>query len=143
LREGFFIVNILQLRGTLAALLSSTPDLVGSYILPNGSKIPAIYVTGQQGVPREWKVSGLEVVIQEFPRLSPRPGVGTLQQRKQWAVTLVDYDTSSNKLGQAASRISKVWPDAQFSFAPETDTAYGQYRITIPDVEIQNLIRLA
>jgi len=95
---------------------------------------------GRQGVPLEFKIHGLELAIQEFPRLNPRPGVGTFQQRKEWSMVLVDYDTSSSKLNQAAQRISRRFPDARFSFMPETDNVYGQYRVVIPDVEINFLI---
>jgi ribonucleotide monophosphatase NagD (HAD superfamily) len=133
-------VNVIQLRNTINALLSLTPSLLGSYVLPNGTKIPAVYVVGQSSVPKEWKVEGLEVAIQEFPRINPRPGVGTFQQRKEWTVVLVDYNTASNKLGMAAERISRRFPDARFSFLPESDIVYGQYRILIPDVEIGRLI---
>jgi hypothetical protein len=133
-------VNISQLRSSITTLLSASPDLVGSYVLPDGTKIPAIYVVGRNSVPTEWKVEGLEVAIQEFPRINPRPGVGTFQQRKEWTVVLIDYNTASNKLGIAAERISRRFPDARFSFMPESDIAYGQYRIVIPDVEIGRLI---
>jgi ribonucleotide monophosphatase NagD (HAD superfamily) len=133
-------VNVIQLRNTINALLSLTPSLLGSYVLPNGTKIPAVYVVGQSSVPKEWKVEGLEVAIQEFPRINPRPGVGTFQQRKEWTVVLVDYNTTSNKLRMAAERISRKFPDARFSFLPESDIVYGQYRILIPDVEIGRLI---
>jgi len=140
LRGGFFIVNIVQLRDILTRLLDASPSLIGSYTLPNGSTIPAVYVVGRQGVPLEFKIHGLELAIQEFPRLNPRPGVGTFQQRKEWSMVLVDYDTSSSKLNQAAQRISRRFPDARFSFMPETDNVYGQYRVVIPDVEINFLI---
>ena len=133
-------MNISQLRSSITTLLSASPDLVGSYVLPDGTKIPAIYVVGRNSVPTEWKVEGLEVAIQEFPRINPRPGVGTFQQRKEWTVVLIDYNTASNKLGMAAERISRRFPDARFSFMPESDIAYGQYRIVIPDVEIGRLI---
>lgn len=133
-------MNISQLRSSITTLLSASPDLVGSYVLPDGTKIPAIYVVGRNSVPTEWKVEGLEVAIQEFPRINPRPGVGTFQQRKEWTVVLIDYNTASNKLGIAAERISRRFPDARFSFMPESDIAYGQYRIVIPDVEIGRLI---
>ena len=133
-------MNVIQLRNTINALLSLTPSLLGSYVLPNGTKIPAVYVVGQSSVPKEWKVEGLEVAIQEFPRINPRPGVGTFQQRKEWTVVLVDYNTTSNKLRMAAERISRKFPDARFSFLPESDIVYGQYRILIPDVEIGRLI---
>ena len=134
-------MNIAQLRDIITTLLGASPNLIGSYTLPDGSTIPAIYVVGRQGVPPEFKAQGLEVAIQEFPRLSPRPGVGIFQQRKEWSMALVDYDTSSNKLNDAAQRISRRFPDARFSFMPETDVVYGQYRVVIPDLEIGRLIQ--
>jgi hypothetical protein len=134
-------VNIAQLRSTITTLLSASPELIGSYVLPNGQKVPAIYVTGRQGVPPEWKVEGLEVVLQEFPRLSPSPALGKFRRRQEWTVMLVDYDTSSNKLQAAAERMAGRFPDARFSFSPETDIAYGQYRIIIPDTDMGYLAR--
>jgi hypothetical protein len=134
-------VTIAQLRDIITTLLGASPNLIGSYTLPDGSTIPAIYVVGRQGVPPEFKAQGLEVAIQEFPRLNPRAGVGIFQQRKEWSMALVDYDTSSNKLNDAAQRISRRFPDARFSFMPETDVVYGQYRIVIPDLEIGRLIQ--
>jgi hypothetical protein len=134
-------VNIAQLRDIITTLLGASPNLIGSYTLPDGSTIPAIYVVGRQGVPPEFKVQGLEVAIQEFPRLNPRPGVGIFQQRKEWSMALVDYSTSSNKLNEAAQRISRRFPDARFSFMPETDVVYGQYRVVLPDLEIGRLIQ--
>jgi hypothetical protein len=134
-------VNIAQLRDIITTLLGASPNLIGSYTLPDGSSIPAVYVVGRQGVPPEFKVQGLEVAIQEFPRLNPRPGVGIFQQRKEWSMALVDYSTSSNKLNEAAQRISRRFPDARFSFMPETDVVYGQYRIVLPDLEIGRLIQ--
>jgi hypothetical protein len=134
-------VNISQLRDTLVTLLDAAPSLIGSYVLPDATKIPAVYVTGRQGVPSEWKVEGLEVTMEEFPRLSPRPGVGTFQQRKEWTVVLVNYDTNSTALTEAAERVSRRFPDARFSAIPETDIVYGQYRIVIPDLEIGRLIK--
>ena len=134
-------MNIAQLRDIVTTLLSASPNLVGSYTLPNGSTIPSIYVVGRQGVPTEFKAMGLEVTMEEFPRLNPRPGVGTFQQRKEWTLVLVDYDTNSIKLNEAAQRISSRFPDARFSFMPESDVVYGQYRIVVPDTEIGRLIR--
>ncbi len=134
-------MNISQLRDTITTLLGASPNLVGSYALPNGTTIPAIYVVGQQGVPSEFKATGLEVTIGEFARINPRAGVGTFQQRKEWTVVLVDYNTSSDKLNLAVQRLSRRFPDARFSFMPESDIAYGQYRVIIPDVEIGRLIQ--
>lgn len=132
-------MNITQLRDTLTELLSSSPNLIGTYTLPNGSTLPAVYVVGRQGVPAEWKVKGLEVTIEEFPLVNPRAMVGKVQNNQQWTVVLVDYTPSSAALHSAAQRIARRFPDAQLSFRPETDIVYGQYRIRIPDVQLLNL----
>ena len=132
-------MNITQLRDTINSLLGASPNLLGTYTLPDNVTVPAIYTVGRQGVPAEWKATGLEATIREFPEISPRPMVGTLRNRQTWTVMLVDYDTASDKLQIAAQRIARVFPDAVFSFSPESDIAYGQYRIRIPDVQLLNL----
>ena len=132
-------MNISQLRETVTELLSASPNLIGTYTLPDASTLPAVYVVGRQSVPSEWKVKGLEVTIEEFPSVSPRAMVGKVQNNKQWAVVIVDYTTNSSALSQAAERMARRFPDAQFSFRPETDVVYGQYRIRIPDTELLNV----
>jgi len=132
-------MNISQLRDTITTLLSASPDLIGTYTLPNNSTIPAVYVVGRQSVPSEWKVKGLEVTIEEFPSTDPRAMVGKVLNNKQWTVVLIDYTTSSSALSQASERMARRFPDAQFSFRPETDVIYGQYRIRIPDTELLNV----
>jgi hypothetical protein len=132
-------MNISQLRETISELLSASPNLIGTYTLPNASTLPAVYVVGRQSVPSEWKVKGLEVTIEEFASVSPRAMVGKVQNNKQWTVVLIDYTTNSSALTQAAERMARRFPDAQFSFRPETDVVYGQYRIRIPDTELLNV----
>ena len=134
-------MNISQLRQTLERLLSCTPNLIGSYVLPNGTKIPAVYVTGRQGVPTEWKVEGLEVTIEEFPLGNPAPALGKFIRRKQWAVTLVNYDTDSDALSLALDRMEARFPDARFSTRGESDILYAQSRIIIPDTTMGFLAR--
>jgi hypothetical protein len=129
-------VNITQLRDTVITLLSASPNLIGNYIFPNGTLVPAVYVAGRQGVPAEWKAIGLEVVIQEFSRLVPSPALGKFKRRQEWTVVMVNYDTTSSNLTTAAERMAARFPDARFSFSPETDIAYGQYRIIIPDTNM-------
>ena len=132
-------MNITQLRDTVSSLLGASPNLLGTYTLPNNTTVSAIYTVGRQGVPTEWKVTGLEATIREFPDISPKAMVGTLRNRQTWTVMLVDYDPASNKLQTAAQRMARVFPDAAFSFSPESDIAYGQYRIRIPDVQLLTL----
>jgi hypothetical protein len=131
----------IQLRDTIVSTLECPPSLIGNYILPNGQAIPAVYMTGTQGVPPEWKVQGLEVTMEEFPRRSPQAGVGTVISRKSWVVMLINYNGGTNVLDEAVARLERRFPDATFSPSPETDVAYGQYRVTIPDTEIKQLLR--
>jgi hypothetical protein len=129
-------VNIAQLRETIVSLLSASPNLIGSYVLPNGTKIPAVYVVGRKNVPTEWQAEGLEVTMEEFPLINPSPALGKFQRKKQWAVVLVNYDTDSNALGEALERMAARFPDARFSTRPESDVMYSQSRIAIPDLDM-------
>lgn len=130
-------MNILQLRQIITSLLS---EYIGSYILPDGTKKPALYVAGKNRAPGEWKVTGLEVVIEQYPRINPRAAVGMVLQRKEWTVVMTNYDTASEDLVDAAHQLSRRFPDARMSFMPETDVVYGQYRIVIPDTEMNTVL---
>ena len=129
-------MNIAQLREAIVSLLSASPNLIGSYVLPNGTKIPAVYVVGRKSVPTEWQAEGLEVTMEEFPLINPSPALGKFQRKKQWAVALVNYDTDSNALGEALERMAARFPDARFSTRPESDVMYSQSRIVIPDLDM-------
>jgi hypothetical protein len=132
-------VNIAQLRETIVSLLSASPNLIGSYVLPNGTKIPAVYVVGRNGVPTEWKVEGLEVAIREFPELLPSAGVGIVDVLQQWEVVLNLYTTNSKNLAEAMNRMVRRFPDARYQYLPGNDVAYESCRIIIADREIRRL----
>ena len=128
-------MDISQVREAIVTLLSDSPNLLGKYIFPDSTQVPAVYVAGRQGVPPEWKVEGLEVVIQEFPSPNPRAILAGGLDRQTWEVVITDYLPSSENLRLAIDRMKSRWPDARFSFRAETDVVYGQCRITIPDTK--------
>jgi hypothetical protein len=130
-------MNILQLRQVIASLLS---QYIGSYVLPGGITKPALYVAGKNRVPAEWKATGLEVVIEQYPRINPRAAVGMVLQRKEWTITMTNYDTASEDLVDAARQLSRRFPDARMSFMPESDVVYGQYRVIIRDTELDTVM---
>jgi hypothetical protein len=132
-------VNISQLRDIITTLLSASPNLVGSYIFPNGTSIPAIYVVGQKSVPPEWKVEGLEVTMRQYPELLPTPGVGIVDVLQQWEVVMVQYNPDGKQIAQAMDRMVRRFPDASFRYLPGNDVAYERCRIVIPDREIRQL----
>ncbi len=134
-------MNISQLRETVTELLSASPNLIGTYTLPNSSTLPAVYVVGRQSVPKEWKVKGLEVTMREFPELAPRsPLGGTVKVTQVWEVVLVQYTPNSNTLALAMDRMVRRFPDATPRFFPGDDIAYERCRFLIPDLILRNLI---
>lgn len=111
--------------------------LVGSYILPDNSTTPAVYVVGQYGVPSNWKVEGLELTIRQFPDLSPKAGIGIVDLLKQWEVILTQYTTASATMAEAMERIVRRFPDCTLRYLPGDDVSYERCRIVIPDREIK------
>ena len=132
-------MNIAQLRDTITTLLSASPNLVGSYTLPNGSTIPSIYVVGQQGVPAEFKAAGMEVTMRQFPELLPRSPLGALKMNQLWEVILVQYTPSVNTLPLAMDRMVRRFPDSTPRYFPGDDVAYERCRFMIPDMIIRPL----
>jgi len=135
-------MNIAQLRDTLTTLLAASPNLLGEYILPDDSTIPAVYVVGQQGVPSEWKATGLELTMRQFPELVPRtPLGGTVKVNQLWEVILMQYTPASNTLALAMDRIVRRFPDATPRYFPGNDVAYERCRFVIPDLILRPLVQ--
>lgn len=132
-------MNIAQLRESIFELLSSSPDLLGNYVLPNGNSIPAIYVVGQNGVPSEWKVNGLEVTIRQYPELLPNAGVGIATVLQQWEVIMVQYNPDRLEMPEAMDRMVRRFPDGAFRYTPGDDVAYERCRVIIPDMTVRSI----
>ena len=132
-------MNITQLRETIVELLSASPNLIGSYTFPNGTSIPAVYVVGQKSVPTEWKVTGLEVTIRQYPELLPAAGVGIVSVLQQWEVMVVQYNPDGKEIASAMDRMVRRFPDANVNFMPGNDIAYERCRFLIPDMTIRRL----
>ena len=126
-------MDVKQLRDTLEALLV---DIVGSYTLPNNTVIPAVYVDGKYGVPKGWKVTGLEVSIRQYPSRVSRPLMGMVQMRKSWEVRLSLYSPSSEVMEDAVDRVLRHFPDTTLTGFPSSDREYQYARLIIPDLDI-------
>ena len=132
-------MDIAQLRDTIVTLLSASPNLIGSYTLPNGTSIPAVYVVGQNSVPTEWKATGLEVTMRQYPELLPEAGVGIVSVLQQWEVMVAQYNPDGKEIATAMDRMVRRFPDARVSFMPGNDIAYERCRFLIPDMTIRRL----
>lgn len=134
-------MNAIQLRDTITTLLTASPNLIGSYTFPDGTQVPAIYMTGRQGVPSEWKVEGMEVTMREFPELAPKsPMGGTVKVTQVWEVILVQYTPADGELAVAMDRMVRRFPDATPRYFPGDDIAYERCRFLIPDLILRPLV---
>ena len=132
-------MNITQLRDAINTLLTDSPSLLGIYTLPNTTTIPAIYTVGRQSVPTNWKVTGLEATIREFPKRLPSAMVGMARVLQQWEVVMVQYTPSSTTLSDAIDRMVRRFPDAELRHTEKDDIVYERCRFIIPDITIRNL----
>lgn len=134
-------MNAIQLRDTITTLLTASPNLIGSYTFPDGTQVPAIYMTGRQGVPSEWKVEGMEVTMREFPELAPKSPIGgTVKVTQVWEVILVQYTPADGELAVAMDRMVRRFPDATPRYFPGDDIAYERCRFLIPDLILRPLV---
>ena len=127
-----------QLRSIIDSTIGA---YLGNYTLPNSSQIPALWVRGSQQIPKDWKVSGTECVIDEVPETRNSP---TMAQAvfllKLWNVTLTSYDTSVT-LDNLRLLLFQAFPDVETSvFTPQTDISFETLKITIPDYSIHTEI---
>lgn len=134
-------MNIAQLRDTIVTLLAASPNLIGSYTLPGGAVIPAVYVVGQKSVPTEWKVTGMEVSMRQYPKLLTNAGVGIAKVLQQWEVMIVQYNPDGKEISDAMDRMVRRFPDAGLRFTTGDDIAYERCRFVIPDMTIRRLYR--
>ena len=132
-------MDISQVRESIVTLLSDSSNLLGKYIFPDSTEIPAVYVVGQKSVPSEWQVKGLELTIRQYPEVLPNAGVGVAVVLQQWEVVLVQYNPDGKEIADAMDRMARRFPDATFRYTPGDDIAYERCRIIIPDTTIRRL----
>ena len=97
---------------------------------------PALWVDGRNGVPKGWKVKGMEVSIKQYPTRRSRPLMGMVEMRKAWEVVLSQYDPSNEDMEEAVDRILRHFPDATVQGFPSSDREYQYARFILPDIEI-------
>jgi hypothetical protein len=126
--------NLLQIREQLLDLFGAQ---LGVYILPSGATKPAFWITGggkgQHRVPPDWRIRGIEAVLQGRPVRQPLGGIGTIIANRIWSLTFVCYD-STQTLDEIDLLILRAFPDAQRRPRPATDDTYEQLNVELPDV---------
>jgi hypothetical protein len=126
--------SLLQIREQLLALFGSQ---LGTYLLPSGATKPAFWITGggkgQQRVPPDWKIRGIEAVLKRRPVRQVLGSLGTIIALRKWTLTFICYDQAQT-LDEVELLIIRAFPDAQVRHRDQTDEMYEQLNVELPDV---------
>lgn len=124
---------------SLPALRASLTELfqpwLGIYTLPDGTTRPAVRV---RAVPADWRVSGLELTIEQSPErqlLAARHG--SITYKRIWTLRFRDFGEAG--LDQVRLAAFRAFPHATSRLQPATDNTYGQLTIELPDPTITTL----
>ena len=122
--------HILSLYEADGTTLRPTAQWPGTYTLPTGAVIPAVYVVGSAMVPSTWRIEGIECTIDEVPSEIDSPGsVGGLVQFERWGVRFTNYGTNSGTLMPLSMldirrRLARAFPRDRTTYMPRTESTY-------------------
>lgn len=128
---------VLQIRDPNTGQLEPEAQWLGTYTLPNGSKIPAVFVAGAQQVPSDWNIEGIECVIQDVPRVSPIPTVlNGAVLRETWTVRFTNYGLQKatvmpTTLLDLSRRLGRLFPQVQPEYQYRTSATFESLIATI------------
>jgi hypothetical protein len=128
------MASVTQIRSIVDSTIGS---LLGTYVLPNDSQIPALWVRGSQQIPKDWTVNGIECVIDEVPDARNSPTLSkAVFLNKLWTVTLTSFDEAVT-LESPRLLLFRVFPDiTNVVYSPQTDISFETLKIQIPDYSI-------
>ncbi len=101
----------------------------GVYQLPDGSRIPAVYVSGASMVPSSWTIKGIETVIDDLPSYTTPGSVGGVLSIEEWTVRFTNYGNRSGTqmpttLRDISRRLARAFPRARTTPMPRTEATY-------------------
>lgn len=127
-----YILNLYESDGTT---LRPEAEWPGSYLLSNGSRIPAVYVVGQNMVPSNWVVNGIECTISDVPEITTPGSVGAIVSFERWPVRFTNYGTlegtrMTTTLLDISRRLARTFPRDSATYTPRTEATYEA--LTVP-----------
>jgi hypothetical protein len=128
------MASVTQIRSIIDSTIGS---LLGTYVLPNDSQIPALWVRGSQQIPKDWTVNGIECVIDEVPDTRNSPTLSkAVFLNKLWTVTLTSFEEAIT-LESPRLLLFRVFPDITNAvYSPQTDISFETLKVQIPDYSI-------
>lgn len=122
--------HILDLYESDGVTLKASTAWPGYYRLPDQTKIPAVFVTGQEMVPSAWKATGVEMTIDDVPAdIIDLGSRGALAQVEIWAVRFTNYGAPEGvsmptTLRDIRRRLARAFPRDQVTYMGRTEATY-------------------
>lgn len=107
--------HILDLYEADGTTLRPSIEWPGLYTQPDGTVIPAVYVVGEQAVPRDWEPSGIECTINDVPEdIENRGLISGIVTEETWFVRFTQYgshqSTRTPRLLDVRRRLARAFP---------------------------------
>ena len=120
--------HILNIRNSDLTLKPSS-QWPGRYELPDDSKIPAVYVVGQQMVPSEWNINGIEMTIEDVPEIVNPGSMSGVVSYERWKVRFTNYGWEEGthmvlNLRDIARRLARAFPRDDVQYMARTEATF-------------------
>jgi hypothetical protein len=101
----------------------------GVYSLPDGSRVPAVYVVGPSMVPSNWTITGIETTIEAVPEIDSPGSVGCVISMETWTVRFINYGTREGTampvtLRDICQRLARAFPRDRVTYMARTEATY-------------------
>ena len=128
--------HILNLYEADGVTLRSQVFWPGIYSLPNGSKIPAVYVVGSKMVPSNWTIEGIEMTIEDVPESTSPGSVGGIVSYERWFVRFTNYGTKQGTVMPVSMlditrRLARAFPRDRVTYMSRTEATYESATVRI------------
>ncbi|NBT76592.1 MAG: hypothetical protein EBT15_11650 [Betaproteobacteria bacterium] len=120
------VLDLYEADGSTLKAYTSWP---GYYQLPDGSRTPAVYVTGASMVPSNWAITGIECVIEDVPEIVSPGSVSGVVSIESWNVRFTNYGTKEGtrmpiSMLDIQRRIARAFPRDQVTYMARTEVTF-------------------
>lgn len=118
-----YILDLYEANGDTLKPQSEWP---GTYSLPDGSKIPAVYVVGPTMVPSNWNIEGIETTIEAVPEITSPGSVGCVISYEVWSVRFTNYGVQQGTkmpitMLDISRRLARAFPRDRVTYMARTE----------------------
>jgi hypothetical protein len=126
------ILDLYEIDGTLKGY-SAWP---GYYTLPNNKRIPAVYVVGEDMVPSNWTINGIECTIDDVPEIENPGSVGAVVSYERWKVRFTNYGTNkgtrmATSMLDIRRRLARAFPRDRTTYLPRTEATFEALTVSV------------